>query len=315
MPTEPTPDRVTRLAPSPTGALHLGNALAFVVNWAMARKNNWRIHLRIEDLDAPRVKPGVIEQTIDTLRWLGIDWDSGPEIQSNDLQPYHEAMQGLAQARRIYPCSRSRAEIRDARAPNEGDTEIRFDPTLRPATFPHIFEDLGTNWRLIVEPGEIVFRDELLGEQPIDVDRNVGDFVVWTKGGVPSYQLAVVVDDDRAGVTDIVRGHDLVESTARQILLMRALGIGRTSAYWHLPLVRGADGRRLAKRHDDPRIEHYRSLGVDRERVIGLIAYWCGTQPDREPMSPAEFLGRFSCDTLPKDDPVFTREDDEWLTH
>ena len=315
MPTESTPDRVTRLAPSPTGALHLGNAMAFLVNWAMARKNNWRIHLRIEDLDAPRVKPGIVEQTIDTLDWLGIDWDSGPETQSLDLLPYHDAMHTLAAAGRVYPCSRSRAEIRDASAPNEGDAEIRFDPALRPAEIPRVFTDSGPNWRLIVSPGTVVFTDALLGERRIDVDRSVGDFIVWTKGGVPSYQLAVVVDDERAGVTDIVRGHDLVQSAARQILLMRALGIERTPVYWHLPLVRGEDGRRLAKRHDDPRIEHYRSLGTDRDRVIGLLAYWCGTQPTREPMTPAAFLERFSCDTLPTNDPVFLREDDEWLTH
>ena len=316
MPTEPTPEpteRITRLAPSPTGALHLGNGYALLINWAIARKGQWRIHLRVEDLDTPRVKPGVIDQTIDTLEWLGLDWDSGPEIQSADLSPYHGAMESLASRGLVFPCALSRTEIEQAAsAPNEGTHESRFDPDLRPSEMPGSFDDPETNWRLLVEPGLVPFRDRFMGAQGVDVAGSVGDFLVWTKRCCPSYQLAVVIDDDASGVTDIVRGNDLIDSTGRQILLMRALGIGAIPEYTHLPLVRGVDGRRLAKRHGDTRIEHYRALGVPPERIIGLIGFWCGLINDRSAMSIDEFRSGFSLDTLPGTDLVFSPEDDEW---
>lgn len=316
---EQTPDharRVTRLAPSPTGALHLGNAFAFVINWVIARKSLWDIHLRIEDLDTPRVKPGVIDQTIDTLRWLGLDWDSGPEIQSEDCSPYLAGMETLASRSLVFPCSRSRSEIEDAlSAPNEGTHESRYDAALRPDVIPDAFDDPSTNWRFLVAPGKVEFCDRFSGQQAVDVAATVGDFLVWTKRGCPSYQLAVVIDDDAIGVTDIVRGNDLIGSAARQILLMRALGIERIPQYTHLPLVRGEDGRRLAKRHGDTRIEHYRANGASAERIIGLIAYWCGITQDRRTMSLEEFRSAFSLDTLPRTDLVFSPEDDEWLTH
>ncbi len=312
--TLPTLGPTTRLAPSPTGALHLGNALAFLANWAMARNSGWHTHLRIEDLDTPRVKPGVIDQTIDTLAWLGMDWDSGPEIQSADLAPYTDAMKTLANKGLIYPCTLSRTQIEaSASAPNEGTHETRFDPALRPKSIPKAFADPSTNWRLIVEPGAVEFNDACAGLQSVDVDASVGDFVVWTKRRCPSYQLAVVVDDAALGVTEIVRGNDLIDSTARQILLLRALGIESIPRYTHLPLVRGPDGRRLAKRHGDTRIDHYRAQGTAADRIIGLIAYWCNITPTRTPMSATQFRERFSLDTLPRTDIVCTPEDDQWL--
>jgi len=306
---------VTRIAPSPTGALHLGNARTFMINWAIARKNSWDILLRIEDLDTPRIKPGMIDQTIDTLHWLGIDWDKGPIIQSDDLPNHHAAMNTLASERLIYPCSLTRSQIESAAsAPNEGDHETRFDPSLRPADIPDQFNDAGTNWRLIVEKGKLNFTDTFLHEQSIDPSESVGDFVVWTRRNCPSYQLAVVVDDQHQGVTHIVRGDDLLDSTARQIVLQRALGIPYTPQYTHLPLVRGQDGRRLAKRHGDTRIDHYRNQGVTHERIIGLLGFWCGVCDTRTEMSTRDFLAGFDLDTLPRNDIIFTPEDDQWLT-
>ena len=322
---------ITRLAPSPTGALHLGNARTFLVNWALARQRGWRIVLRIEDLDGPRIKPGAIEQTIDILAWLGLDWDEGPIIQSEDLSPYREAMQVLAARGLVYPCSLTRSEIAQAAsAPNEGERETRFPPALRPGDRPRYFDDGGEiggasggasggaesdpererNWRFVVEAGSVRFTDGFLGEQALDPSESVGDFVVWTNRGQPSYQLAVVVDDARQGVTEVVRGDDLLDSAGRQIRLIEALGLGRPR-YTHLPLVRGEDGRRLAKRHGDTRLSYYREQGVAAERVIGLLAGWSGLA--REPMSAEAFGSGFGLDTMPRDDVTFTAEDDRWL--
>jgi glutamyl-tRNA synthetase len=293
----------------------LGNARTFLVNWALAKKNDWSIVLRVEDLDTPRVKRGVVEQTIDTLRWMGLDWDSGPIIQSDDLPHHHAAMETLASKRLVYPCELTRSQIEAAAsAPNEGDHETRFDASLRATSIPEVFHDAGTNWRLIVDPGSIEFCDTFLGNQSFDPSESVGDFVVWTRRECPSYQLAVVVDDHHQGITHIVRGDDLLDSTARQISLQRALGYSSVPTYTHLPLVRGQDGRRLAKRHGDTRIDHYRSSGTTREYLIGLLGYWCGLTSTRTKMSTHDFLAGFDLDTLPREDIIFTPEDDQWLT-
>ncbi|MEM9373559.1 MAG: glutamate--tRNA ligase family protein [Planctomycetota bacterium] len=308
---------MTRLAPSPTGALHLGNARTFLVNWCLARSGGWKIVLRIEDLDTPRVKPGVIDATIDTLRWLGLDWDEGPLIQSDDLQPYREAMRTLAAGALVYPCARARSEIASAAsAPNEGDHEIRFDPALRPPVHSGLFTNEATNWRVVVERGQVAFDDRFAGAISLDIHHSVGDFLVWTKRGCPSYQLAVVVDDARQGVTEVVRGDDLIDSAGRQRLLYDALDLGDPPRSTHLPLVRGEDGKRLAKRHGDTRIDHYRARGVPAERVLALLARWCGIDAG-ETVSSRELIDAISVDTInemmPREDVTFRTEDNQWL--
>lgn len=320
---------ITRLAPSPTGALHLGNARTFLVNWALARRQGWRIVLRIEDLDGPRVKPEAIEACVRTLGWLGIDWDIGPLIQSEDLGPCEQAMGALASRGLVYPCELTRSEIdAAASAPHDGEGrdrapgpsggpeggENRFPPGLRPADLgPRPFDDPTTNWRFLTPPGPVAFDDACAGPQRQDPARDVGDFVVWTRRGQPAYQLAVVVDDHRQGVTQVVRGDDLLGSAARQLLLMRALGLGPEPAYTHLPLVVGGDGRRLAKRHGDTRLATYQQTGVAAERVIGLLGWWCGVAAERVPMSAAEFCGGFDLASMARDRVTFTEEDDGWL--
>lgn len=312
---------VTRLAPSPTGALHLGNARTFLVNWAMARQGGWTVLLRVEDLDTPRVKAGAAAACVETLRWLGLDWDEGPIVQSDDLGPHREAMERLARAGAAYPCELTRGEIAAAAsAPNEGDEggdgaggEVAFPVSLRPAVVPRVFDDAATNWRFVVADGAVVFEDGFAGAQRCEPGRTVGDFVVWTKRGQPSYQLAVVVDDHRQGVTRVVRGDDLLDSAGRQLLLYRALGYGDVPGYTHLPLVRGADGRRLAKRHGDTRLAAYRARGVAAERVIGLCGYWCGVSPERRAMDAGAFLAGFDLGRMPRSDVVFTAEDETWL--
>ncbi len=309
----------TRLAPSPTGALHLGNARTFLVTWALARAAGWRIVLRVEDLDTPRVKPGAIDATIDLLAWLGMDWDDGPFVQSADTPRHRAAMDALARDGRVYPCDLTRAQIEAAAsAPQEGAHDVPFPRALRAASIPRVFTDDAPSWRFVVEPGTTAFTDLFAGPRAYDVSSIVGDFVVWTRRdperpGQAAYQLAVVADDHAQGVTHVVRGDDLLDSAARQLLLTRALGLAPEPAYLHLPLVRGPDGRRLAKRHGDTRLDHYRALGVPRERVVGLVAFWCGIIPARATLSPAEFRGALRIDTIPREPITCTPEDDAWL--
>lgn len=305
----------TRLAPSPTGALHLGNARTFLVNWALARQQGWRVVLRIEDLDTPRVKPGAIDQTIDELAWLGLDWDEGPIIQSADLAPYRLAMASLARAQLVYPCGLSRSEIeRAASAPHEDGHDTPFPPSLRPPGRPTRFDRPDINWRLVVTPREVVIDDRFAGRVAIDPGQSVGDFVVWTQRGTPAYQLAVVVDDARQGINRIVRGDDLLDSTARQALIRRGLGIGCEPITWHLPLIRGEDGRRLAKRHGDTRIDHYRQRGVPAGRIIALVARWCGIRDAGGAMSADQFARGLDVSRMSPADITFSQEDDRWLT-
>lgn len=304
----------TRLAPSPTGSLHLGNARTFLINWALARQVGWRIVLRIEDLDSPRVKPGALEETIEMLEWLGLDWDEGPIIQSRDLEPYRQALRQLAAQGSCYPCDLTRSEIEAAAsAPQEGTHELCFPRALRPILQARIFDREDTNWRFACPEQVVQFLDGFRGPTEVRPADEVGDFVIWTRRGQPSYQLAVVVDDHRQGVTHVVRGDDLLGSAGRQLLLYRALGLGPEPQYLHLPLVRGPDGRRLAKRHGDTRLITYRQQRIPPERVIGLLASWCRIVPTPTPMSADEFRNRLRLDRITPEDVVFTQEDEHWL--
>ena len=328
-PTSPTPPTagargpgVTRLAPSPTGALHVGNARTFLINWCMARAAGWRVVLRIEDLDTPRVKPGVIADTVEILRWLGLDWDEGPILQSADPEPYRDALRTLVKRGLVYPCALSRAEIEAAAAaPNEGDRELRFTPSLRPpmgvlGPAPGGASNEPTNWRLQVDDGRVTIEDRFRGRVELNIAQSVGDFVVWTKQDCPSYQLAVVVDDARQGVTEVVRGDDLLDSAGRQTLVYRALGLGEPPAYTHLPLVRGADGKRLAKRHGSTRLDALRDRGVPSGRVLALLARWCGVDVGGggESVRAGDLIGAVRLDTIPRHDITLTPEDEAWLT-
>jgi len=313
---QPT-QRTTRLAPSPTGALHLGNARTFLVNWALGRKHGWRIIMRIEDLDGPRIKPGAEAQSIDTLGWLGLDWDGDLTRQSDDLAPYRRAMEKLASHAGAFPCSLTRKEIESAAsAPQEGTGENRFPTELRPTLVSRPFDETDVNWRFVCPERAVEFNDVFAGPQQHTPGNTVGDFVIWTQRGEPAYQLAVVVDDARQGVNEVVRGDDLLDSTARQLLLYEALSLGSPPTYTHLPLVRGPDGRRLAKRHGDTRLVRYRRAGVAPERVVGLLAAWSGVLPRRSPrpMTADEFRDRFDLRIMSPDPVVLDDEDEQWLT-
>lgn len=270
--------------------------------------------MRMEDLDGPRVKPEADRQALKTLVWLGLDHDGDVLHQSHDLTPYRQAMATLAAMNLVYACDLTRSQIAEAvTAPHVDDHETTFPVELRatdPAAFA--FGRDNTNYRLVVPDESIEIADEIADASTFNPAREVGDFVVWTKRGVPGYQLAVVVDDIRQGVTDVVRGDDLLRSAARQALIYRALG-ATPPRWWHAPLVLGPDGRRLAKRHGDTRIETYRRAGVPAERIIGLLGYFCGVSPSREPMTAETFRESFELARLDREPVTFTPEDHQWL--
>jgi glutamyl-tRNA synthetase len=243
---------VTRLAPSPTGALHLGNARTFLVNWLLARQLGWKLILRIEDLDGPRIKRGADLAAMEDLRWLGLDWDEGPVYQAPRMGVYREAAERLLAEGKAYPCVCTRREVElAASAPHAEDGAAVYPGTCR-GKFKSMAEaeaEAGRTpvIRFAVPEGEVSFLDQFNGRLSFEPARELGDFVIMKADGTAAYQLAVVVDDAEMGVSDVVRGDDLVDSTPRQILLYRALGLeAKVPRHWHLPLVVGTDGRRRA---------------------------------------------------------------------
>lgn len=303
---------VGRLAPSPTGALHLGNARTFLLAWLSVRSRGGTLLLRIEDIDGPRVKPETVQQTIDDLRWLGLDWDGAPEVQSRRLALYAAAVERLSAAGLVYPCTCSRKEIEDAAsAPHEDGSEPVYPGTCRGryASLADARAATGRDaaLRFRVEVDAVPFVDGFSGAQRGAV---VGDFVVQKRDGGPAYQLAVVVDDAATGVNEVVRADDLLSSTPRQLLLYRALGLG-APRFVHVPLVVGSDGRRLAKRHGDTSLRHFRERGVTAAAIVGHLAHLAGLAPTSEPCRPPDLLERFAWERVPRgavrgDDLAFT---------
>ena len=301
---------LTRLAPSPTGALHLGNARTFWVTHRSARQRGWRVLLRVEDLDGPRVKAGAAAAAIDDLRWLGIDWDDGPVLQSDRAPAHAAAVSRLLAAGQAYPCVCTRREVdAAASAPHADDGASVYPGTCR-GRFATVadaaaFAGRPPAVRFRVPPGPVEWADEVAGPQRYaDPAATLGDFVIAKADGTAAYQLAVVADDAAAGVTHVVRGDDLLDSTPRQILLYHALGLADAiPAYAHLRLVVGPDGRRLAKRHGDSRLGFYRDRGVPAARVRALLDRWSGVGPD----------GSFDLRNLPRERVVFTPADDAAL--
>lgn len=272
---------VGRLAPSPTGKLHVGHARTFLAAWLAARDAGGRIILRIEDLDATRARAEAVEAMLRDLRWLGIDWEEGPDvggpqapyIQSQRTELYSQALGFLIENERVYPCTCTRSQIeRAASAPHAEDEPPLYPGTCarRSAADARALFGQPFAWRFRVPSRAVTWRDLVRSESSIDPSRRGGDFLVARSGGVFSYQLAVVVDDAAMGVTQVIRGDDLMDSTPRQLLLYRALGL-EPPRFGHVPLVVGPDGRRLAKREGSCRIETLRERGVDAETLVAEL--------------------------------------------
>ncbi len=310
-------EHVTRLAPSPTGALHLGNARTFLINHLLAVANGWRVLMRVEDLDGPRVKAGAEARMLETLRWLGLRWDDPLLRQSERADRYAAALHRLIDTGDAYPCVCSRKDIETAASAPHADDGVKTYPGTCRGRFASVDEAAATGrpvaWRVRAVGGPVAFGDRFAGPQEFDLAAHGGDFVVVKNDGLAAYQLAVTVDDAEAGVDAVVRGDDLLDSAARQIQLRRMLGLTPEPAYWHLPLVVGPDGRRLAKRHGDTRIDRYRRAGVAPRRVLGLLGFWSGLLTERRPADMNELAGRFDIGLLPRRAVVLGEEDDGFL--
>ena len=307
-----TPKYTGRLAPSPTGALHLGNVRTFMIAWLRARSAGGRLLFRMEDLDHPRDKPGAAQAAIDDLRWLGFDWDGETVVQSARRSNYRAALLRLKAAGLAYPCICTRRDVENAQSAPHAGEQLHYPGTCRGRFSSWDEAALAAGgrmpcWRFRTpggDAGRISFDDVFAGRFEQDVPSVLGDFPLARDPGGAGYTLAVVVDDAEMGITEVVRGDDLLPATPAQILLQRALGLS-TPSYCHVPLVVGRDGRRLAKRHGDTRIAAFRESGTRPGAILGMLAASCGWAECGEELSLAEILPRFSLATLPRKPFVF----------
>lgn len=294
-----------RFAPTPSGRMHLGNVFAALVAWLSARAEGGSIVLRIEDLDPRAQRPGVAETLMRDLEWLGLTWDEGPYRQSDRGDVYAEALERLSEKDLLYPCFCTRADLRAASAPHASDGALVYPGTCRglsPEEVERRSAARPPSLRLRV-PGEddpagtIEFRDLAYGRRREVLARDCGDFLVRRSDGVVAYQLAVVVDDALMGVTQVVRGHDLLPSCARQTYLARLLD-WEPPRYGHVPLLVAPDGRRLAKRDRDLDLGALRERGVRPEKIVGTLAAAAGlAEPGRE-APPEDLVPRFTWDKI-----------------
>jgi glutamyl-tRNA synthetase len=293
---------VGRLAPSPTGKLHLGHARTFALAWAHVRSRGGRVLLRLDDLDATRCRPEHEARVLADLEWLGLDWDGPVLRQSDGVERLRRAAEGLLSSGAAYACVCSRADLQAAvAAPHRGDRELRYPGTCR-GRFAGVAaaraRSTAVALRLAVPAEPVVFVDGIAGPRSEDVAATVGDFVLLNRQSAPSYQLATAVDDADQSVTEVFRGDDLLASTARQISILRALGLPEP-LWYHVPLVVDEAGRRLAKRRDDLGLSTLRERGVDPRAVIGWVARSAGlTLPERA--SACDLARAFEVSRIPK---------------
>lgn len=312
---------IGRLAPSPTGAQHIGNARTFLAAWLSVRSRGGEVILRIEDIDSPRVKSWAVEQAIEDLQWLGLDWDEGPDmpaanspyIQTQRIERYVASFQQLQRAEKVYPCDCSRSDVAAAasaphdiaNAPGNQSFELIYARTCYNKKVRDASVLSGKySWRFRTESSGISFRDGFAGEQIAELQNQFGDFVIYKSDGLPSYQLAVVHDDHEMGITEVLRGDDLIPSTFRQLAIYDFFG-WEPPSFIHLPLVVGPDGRRLAKRHGDTRLSWLREQGVSAERLIGLLAKSFGWTDSLKEQSAADLLALYDLQRIPKEPFVF----------
>lgn len=290
---------VGRFAPSPTGEMHLGNVAAALLSWLSAKQQGGEWRLRIEDLDPQRSRQEYADRLMRDLEWLGLTWNGDVLRQSERTDIYMQYLRQLHE--HVYPCTCTRNEILAAQAPHESDGRIVYSGTCRPKTNGVTVN--GTQKaaiRLIVPDEDIVFHDRHYGPQAVNLARHCGDFILRRSDGVFAYQLAVVVDDALSGVTEVVRGRDLLLSAAQQIYLYRLLGFTPPN-YAHHPLLVNGQGQRLCKRDQSLALSAMRENSTAQE-IIGRLAYTLGLISVPEPMTPEQLLNCFSWEKVPKQD-------------
>ncbi|MBD5263156.1 MAG: tRNA glutamyl-Q(34) synthetase GluQRS [Bacteroides sp.] len=289
---------VGRFAPSPSGRMHMGNIYTALLSWLSVRSRGGRWILRIEDLDPQRSKSEHALMIEDDLRWLGLEWDeggldgvgpNGPYVQSLRHHLYEDALQKLKATGLCYPCTCTRADILATQAPHESDGRVVYKGTCRPPVMPSPYIDRrGSAVRLMVPDEDISFTDRIKGQQTVNLARHCGDFIVRRGDGAWSYQLAVVVDDALMGVTEVMRGDDLLLSAAQQIYLYRLLGFDPPQ-FAHVPLVCNEQGIRLSKRDRSLSMEYLRQHHTPEE-VLGMAAHRARLIPTPSPVSLSELL-------------------------
>ena len=296
-----------RFAPSPTGRMHLGNVYSALLSWLSVRSQGGAWVLRIEDLDPQRSRCEFARQIEDDLRWLGLDWDEY-FVQSDRSEIYTHYLNVLGQKGLTYPCYCTRADIMATQAPHESDGRIVYAGTCRPKQLEEAWLNIDAHpsgrkpaTRIIVPDEEISFVDAHYGEQSVNLARHCGDFVLRRADGAWAYQLAVVVDDALMGITEVVRGRDLLLSAPQQIYLYRLLGFAAPT-FCHLPLLCNLAGQRLCKRDKSLDLDEIRKAGHSPESVIGKLAFYAGIIDHAEPVSAQELVSEFSWDKVPLED-------------
>lgn len=302
-----------RFAPSPSGRIHLGNILCCLLAWLSARQKGGRVILRIEDLDIARCPRRYGEQMCRDIRWLGLDWDEGPVIggpsgpyeQSRRTALYQAALRRLEAQGLVYPCFCTRAELHAASAPHREDGQVVYPGTCRGLTAEQAAERARRTGRapalrLWVPEEEITFTDGHMGEYREWLPADCGDFLLRRSDGMFAYQLAVVVDDAAMGVTEVVRGADLLDSTPRQLYLYYLLGL-TPPVFYHFPLLLTAEGRRLSKRDGAVGLDSLQDR-LPPEEILGRLAFLAGFNPSAAPKTAAELLADFAWEKVPRQD-------------
>lgn len=306
---------VGRFAPSPTGRMHLGNVFAAMMSWLSVRSAGGRWVLRIEDLDPQRSKLEYARRLEDDLHWLGLDWDeggvdglggNGPYLQSLRGEIYEDALEKLKATGLTYPCFCTRADIMATQAPHQSDGRVIYAGTCRPKNMPcHIVEPERKHaTRIFVPDMDIDFTDRVYGGQRVNLSRHCGDFVVRRADGAWAYQLAVVVDDIAMGINEVVRGCDLLLSSAQQIYLYQLFN-QTPPEYAHVPLICNLSGQRLSKRDKGLDMECLR-LKYTPEQILGLLAYTAGIIDRNEPVSASDLVGQFDWDKIKAEEKIIT---------
>ena len=292
-----------RFAPTPSGKLHLGNMMCAMLAYLSARSKGGRFLLRIEDVDIPRCPRHLAQQCIEDLRWLGFTWDGDVVYQSDRSEIYRDAIDRLTKEGHTYPCFCTRAQLMSLAAPNLGDTQVIYQRTCANLTAEEATEKAKTRApaiRLRVPDEDVTFTDGLFGLQQDNLARDCGDFILRRSDGLYGYQLAVVVDDALQGVTEVVRGRDILSATPRQLYLQRLLGYDAPE-YVHIPLLMDAEGRRLAKRDKDLDLAAL-SRRFSPEEILGFLAFSAGILPEIRPVSLEDLLPVFDWNLVKKVD-------------